>query len=133
MKYVVNGIPIPLCRPRYSQGRRPWDSQREEKVKWGFFVEVQHGDRPFFEGPIHLDIVFYFPISSSMAKRIADSQEEKPHHYRPDLSNLIKFVEDAVAGILYKDDCIIASVVAKKLYDKVPRTEFTITPHPQRR
>ena len=126
--YVVKGIPIPLCRPRYSQGRRPWDSQREEKVKWGLQVEAQHGDRPLYEGPIHLDINFYFSPGNALLKRISQEEGRVFHHYyRPDLSNLIKFVEDAITGIVYRDDCIIASIDAHKLYSTDPRTEFTIS------
>ena len=54
--------------------------------------------------------------------------QEQPHYSRPDLSNLIKFIEDVATGILYKDDCIIAELVSYKHYDTNPRTEFMITP-----
>lgn len=128
MKYVVKGNPIPLCRPRFNQGRRPWDSQREEKVRWGLNVGMQHGSAPLFDGPIHLDVTFYFPAPQSMVKRATEFQDIFiPHYYRPDLSNLIKFVEDAVTGILYRDDCLIVSIRAVKGYSVDPRTEFSIS------
>lgn len=48
------------------------------------------------------------------------------HQYKPDLSNLLKWIEDCATGIIYRDDCIIASICAKKLYAESPRTEFTV-------
>ena len=49
------------------------------------------------------------------------------HVYKPDVSNLLKFIEDTCTGILFHDDCIIASVLACKRYDIEPRTELIIT------
>jgi Holliday junction resolvase RusA-like endonuclease len=48
------------------------------------------------------------------------------HIARPDLSNLIKFIEDIAIGILYGDDSIIAEIYARKCYDATPRTEFEL-------
>lgn len=50
------------------------------------------------------------------------------HTYKPDLSNLIKMVEDvSVDAGLITDDAIIASVFSVKLYGDEPRTSFIIT------
>ena len=53
--------------------------------------------------------------------------ENKLHHFKPDLSNLIKFVEDLANGIIYKDDSQISCITACKVYSQYPRTEFTIS------
>jgi Holliday junction resolvase RusA-like endonuclease len=61
------------------------------------------------------------PISKTNKKKI----KPQTHHATiPDLSNMIKWVEDICVGIVYKDDAIISSITSKKMYDENPRTEF---------
>lgn len=47
----------------------------------------------------------------------------------PDIDNLQKFIFDAITdtGVIWKDDRLIASLIAKKLYDRNPRTHIIIT------
>jgi Holliday junction resolvase RusA-like endonuclease len=65
------------------------------------------------------------PVAKSREK-FKDSLMGTYHFYTPDTSNMVKYVEDVANGILYKDDCSIAKVIATKIYGE-PRTEFTIT------
>lgn len=123
--YVIQGDPTPLARPRMGNGN-VWDSQKALKFNFGVQINLQHKDEPFFEGPLLLDVSFYFDISKVAAKK-RPILNETYHRFVPDLSNLIKLVEDAVIGVLYKDDCVISVITAKKLYSSIPRTEFTIT------
>ena len=41
---------------------------------------------------------------------------------RPDLSNYIKFIEDALNGHLWMDDALIVKLIAKKHYSEHPQT-----------
>jgi len=118
--YVVEGKPIPLARPRFGRGRC-WDEQKLTKVVFGIHLVKQHDSHPFFEGPLQLLVKFFMPIP----KR-ARNKDGKPHYIKPDLSNLIKFVEDVGSGILYEDDSVITSIKAEKIYSKKPRTEITV-------
>ena len=123
MKYVILGKPIPLARARHSNGH-VYDSQTHEKLRAGLYLQNQHGNKPMFEGPIHFEIIFYF--EPTKRKRLI--MHGIPHIFKPDTSNLVKFYEDVATGILYKDDCIISSITARKLYDKgEARTEIIIT------
>lgn len=123
MKYVIMGAPIPLARPRFSK-KTVFDSQKHKKLIMGIHLRNQHQDKPMYTGNLHMDIVFYL-ISPSVRKH--GDMEEAYHVKRPDLSNLIKFVEDIGTGILYEDDALICSLTATKKYSKEPRTEFEIT------
>ena len=87
----------------------------------------QHDKDPLFEGPVHLDITFFMPIPVKTPRKRANEMLDAPCFFKPDLSNLIKFLEDLGSGVLYKDDAIIASVSAKKVYSINPRTEFSIS------
>lgn len=123
--YVIKGDPTPLARARHGRGRT-WDPQKQLKLVYGIELERQHNNAPWFDGPLHLDIVFFMPIPKTSTKR-RHMIDGTPHRFRPDLDNTIKFILDVATGILFKDDAIISSINAKKLYDLEPRTEFIIT------
>jgi Holliday junction resolvase RusA-like endonuclease len=123
--YTIPGNPIALARARYSE-HRVYDSQKQLKLIIGIQLVNQHNNKPPFSGPISLNVRFYLPLP----KRYSTTLPGSYHLYRPDLSNLIKLVEDVATGIIYKDDCIIAQIQSIKLYDRNPRTELTITTLP---
>lgn len=129
VKYIIMGVPTPLARPRHVPGQaRPWDSQRQVKCDWRYQLEPQHGDGtwPFYQGPLRLDAYFYFPIPKTSELR-TQQLIDTHHMFRPDLSNILKFLEDCSQSILFKDDCTIAEIHTYKVYSITPRTEFTIT------
>lgn len=122
--YILMGDPIPLARARH-HNRKVYDSQKNDKLVTGISLRNQHDDRPLIEGPISLNVTFYMPIAKSREKQ-RKALLGTPNFYKPDLSNLLKYVEDCANAILYKDDCQIVEIIAKKIYGE-PRTEFTIT------
>jgi len=66
------------------------------------------------------------PKSWSRPKRLAALH--KPHVSRPDVDNLIKFVNDSLNDVLWIDDAIIYEMVMRKFYSDRPRTLITIDP-----
>ena len=65
--------------------------------------------------PLRLDVTFLF----ERPKRLLTKKAPKgrvAHVVKPDLSNLIKAVEDALNGLPYHDDAQIADIVARKRY-----------------
>lgn len=120
--YIIDGDPIPLARARHGKGRT-WDSQKQLKYQCGLQLQSQHSCKHLFSGPLHVDICFYLPLPKQAKK----AKNGHYHIFKPDLSNLIKFIEDVGTGILYKDDCLISSLSAVKKYSHNPRTEFTIS------
>ena len=123
-KYIINGDPVPLARCRVN-GRRIWDSQKELKVHSKISLANQHGTAKLYNGPLHFDITFFMPLPKDKKKR-KHLLENTYHFYKPDLDNLVKFICDISNNVLYKDDCIISSILAQKIYDDCPRTEFSI-------
>lgn len=65
----------------------------------------------FFEGAVRLDIDFHFsrPKSATPKKRPFMTT-------RPDVSKLVRAAEDALNGILWKDDAQVVLIVATKSY-----------------
>jgi Holliday junction resolvase RusA-like endonuclease len=123
MKYVIKGDPIPLARARHGK-HGVWDSQKSEKLIAGISLRNQHGNKPLLTGPLRMNVVFYLPLSKTMAKKL--KMPYSYHYFKPDISNMLKFIEDIATGIIYKDDCLIAKVTMKKVYDSEPRTEFSV-------
>ncbi len=119
--YIIDGDPIAWARAAPSKYSRMWDTQKQIKFEHGISLRKQHKGNGLFEGPILLDIIFYFKKPKSCVRK-----QGSFHIYKPDLSNLIKLIEDIGSGILYKDDAIIACIRAQKKYDAQPRTEFRI-------
>lgn len=125
VRFVLPGDPTPLARMRLGL-RRLWDSQSELKICRGIELQSQFSGR-MLTGPLSLEVNFYFAPAQSLSRKKRLASMGNYHIFRPDLSNCIKFIEDIAIGVAYKDDCIIASIYANKLYDDKPaRTEFIL-------
>lgn len=123
--YIIEGDPIALARHRH-RNDKTWDPQKQLKLFWGIELKRQHNDRPFYTGPLSLEVNFFFDFPEKMTEKKKDLLTGTPHTKRPDLDNCIKFICDIANSILYQDDCSIACIKAQKLYDPIARTEFTI-------
>ena len=122
MKYILKGDPVPLQRPRFGR-RHVWDAQKAKRVIAGIELGYQHTGHSLFSKPIKVECIFYFKIPKTRIKKLKPLTE---YFFKPDIDNLIKYVLDAASKVLYTDDCIVAEIYSKKLYDTVPRTEITI-------
>jgi Holliday junction resolvase RusA-like endonuclease len=69
-------------------------------------------------------IVFYFPMPASWAKRKLASMAGMPHQQKPDLDNLIKALLDAI----FDDDCRVWSYAAEKRWATEGAIEITENP-----
>lgn len=73
---------------------------------------------PVLEGPIRMDMVIRIrpPAKTSQVKMAACRAYQVLHPKRPDRSNIEKAVEDAVNGIIIKDDGQICAGEVMKYY-----------------
>lgn len=118
MIYIINGDPVPLSRPRFAEGGRVYDPQKNQKLMMGIALSSQHDEKPLLTGPLELSVTFFFKVSKRNRKGY--------HSCRPDLDNCIKMILDVANSILFADDSQIASIIAQKMYDTIPRTEFSL-------
>lgn len=124
--YILDCNPVALARGRLSRGTI-YDSQKMQKLVHGITLRSQHDNQPLFSNcPLHMHVIFFMEIPHSKRTK-KNPLSGKPHIFTPDLSNLIKYVEDIATQIIYKDDCLIYSISALKVYDEHPRTEFTLS------
>lgn len=82
--------------------------------------------RRLLAGPLHVSAMFVYawPASWSEKKRKAAGAHWKTS--RPDPDNLFKLVADALNGIVWTDDAIIASASIQKQFGLKPMTIITI-------
>ena len=128
MVYTLLGKPIPLKRPQFSTKPFPHgiDTQKALKEEARYDILSQAPKPTILDGPLHLDVTFYMQIPKSYRPNKRTKMQGTLHDKRPDASNLLKFLEDTIQGILIKDDSTITTITARKIYDKLTRTEFTI-------
>ena len=126
--YILQGDPIPLLRARYSSRTGTiYNSQKTRQIVDQINLQQQHFGKPFFEGPLYVDIVFYMPIPKNISLNKKQKISGSYHLVRSDIDNLTKYIFDVAQSVLFKNDCSISKITAQKIYDENPRTEFTIT------
>lgn len=84
---------------------------------------------PLLEHPVRLHLGIYCKVPGSWSKkRKADALAgiERPGK-KPDLSNILKSVEDAMNGIVYADDAQIVDLVVSKHYALEPYVSVGVT------
>lgn len=62
------------------------------------------------DGPVRLSVAFYLPRPKAIRDRIV------PHLKKPDCSKLLRSTEDALTGVVYRDDAQVVEIVAGKFY-----------------
>jgi Holliday junction resolvase RusA-like endonuclease len=126
----VKGKPIAKARPRFARcGKfvRTYDPQETEESRFLFEVQKQW-NRPPIEMPVKVRCSFEMPIpkSTSKKKSWAMIKDEIKHTKKPDISNLIKFIEDCLNGVVWKDDSQIIYLAGGKFYSEEPKTIIMI-------
>lgn len=118
----IEGKPKPLKRHRSARGR-VYDPSREEKENFAWKVKAAIGSQEPLEGPLRLELTFAYVLPKKTSKKQREALQGAYRDSKPDLSNLIKFVEDALNGILWKDDAQIGEIVARKIFSS---EEYTL-------
>ena len=90
------------------------------------FAQTAMRGHPPLDGPLQMVViaVYAWPKSWSAAKRARPGARWKVS--RPDTSNIVKIVEDALNTVLYGDDAQIADSRTIKVYGDVPRCEVRV-------
>lgn len=122
-------------RPRYSsRGRfvRVYDPKNTKQFKRAVktYISEYMLERNIrqFEAPLVVTLIFYRNVQKSLSKveKLRRLDGIHPPDVKPDLSNYLKSVEDALNGVLWKDDSQIIGEHIIKLYSEQPRIEIAI-------
>lgn len=131
----IPGSPIGQGRPKFSTingHAKAYDPEKSRNYK--AYVRLlatqamKDSGFTMIEGPCCLSIDAYFEVPKSKSKKFREaalSGLEYPTK-KPDLSNIIKGIEDALNGLAYKDDALIVRLNTVKLYSEIPRVEVSL-------
>lgn len=127
MDFIVEGIPVPW-KAHAGYGRRSFNPLYKERdyVQWQ--VKSQNNKEDIISGPVSVRCVFHMPIpkATSKVKRREMLNNNLHHIKRPDLTNLYKFLEDCLKGIIFEDDSQVCEVSLKKIYSEKCKTVITV-------
>ena len=128
---VVLGDPVAQGRPRFSrQGGfvKAYDPAKSRDYKtYVRMIAAQSAPASPVEGAVVFSLRIYRAIPKGMPKykRAAALAGQIRPVTKPDVSNVLKGVEDALKGVWYKDDSqIVGYGVLGKWYDERPRIEI---------
>ena len=124
---IVLGKPTVLKRTRITKSRC-YDSQKNEKLLMYLNVKEQWKNLklPVFMDPVHIDVIFIFPIPESYSSAKKKMLKTSPRGIVSDIDNLIKFLLDTIQGLCFSNDNLVASINARKVYGNKPKTIFAI-------
>ncbi len=143
IEFTVYGLPapagskksIPYQKEDGSLGVRTFDDNKrskpwQQKVSWAAMLRY---NGPIVLNPVRLEIIFYLPRPQHHFKirKGKVSKEPKPWAptypiVTPDLTKLVRCLEDALKGVIWKDDSQVVEQFTRKLYGEVPRAEVKI-------
>jgi Holliday junction resolvase RusA-like endonuclease len=133
--FTVYAEPVPKARARTffnkKMGRVMSYTPKETMYYENLIAATAAQHRPkdgLIAGPVKLTLRIYRDIPKSMPKKnilLALAEKLLPIT-KPDSSNVLKSVEDALNGIIYHDDNQICDHDIKKRYSNTPRIEVEI-------
>lgn len=123
-KLEFNVNPTAKGRPRFARMGKfvraiTPEKTRSAEAELRWLMSEQFKAKPL-EGAITLAVDFYFMRPKSI------SEKKRPHMIvKPDLGNVLKTLEDAGNGILWRDDSQIINISMRKLYGDSPKIKLT--------
>ena len=120
--FAIFATPVGKGRPRFNTFGQPYTpakTRKFEKLVKDSATEAMQGKAPFGQDlKIEMKVDFFYepPKSWSKKKREHYIAEEIPKLTKPDLTNLIKSIEDACNDVIYEDDKNISDLHITKRY-----------------
>ena len=128
---TIPGKPVPKARPFVRKDGRVFTPKEtavfEQAVRLHAMAAMK--GKKILTGAIKLSVTAYMPIpqSWSLKQKTKAMSGALRHTKKPDLSNIIKSVEDALNGIVYADDAQIDRYgESRKAFSSIPRTEIVV-------
>ena len=126
----IPGNPKALKRHRQRKKGGTYDPSKGDKADFLALCMQARPNTPWVV-PLHVEFMFVFDRPKSHYRTGKHSNQlrgDAPrfHTSNTDLSNLVKFVEDALNGIFWRDDKFIASTSCRKIWSVKPGIGFKV-------
>jgi Holliday junction resolvase RusA-like endonuclease len=124
--YELPGIPI-SWKSHQGFGKRSFNPRYKEKRRSQHQLKLQHNTPspvPLFNSKVRVDFQFEVPIPKSLPKSLQQAIRNGKKVYcskRPDTTNYIKHIEDAMVNTVLVDDNIVCKISAEKYYSFFPK------------
>lgn len=131
--FKVDANPVGKQRARYAKRGKhvmaytPDKTRNYESLIKEAAIQAM-GSNEILETPVNLYLYIRAPIPQSYSKKRLEAclnGSEKPIK-KPDASNVLKSVEDAMNGVVYKDDSQIVNIHVAKVYSSVAGVDICV-------
>ena len=131
--FKVDANPVGKQRARYAkrgnfvQTYTPDKTRNYESLIKEAAIQAM-GSNEILETPVNLYLYIRAPIPQSYSKKRSEAclnGSEKPIK-KPDASNVLKSVEDAMNGVVYKDDSQIVNIHVSKVYSSLAGVDVCV-------
>lgn len=133
IRFTIPGEPVAQGRPRAGKsfgGKTVlYDPTKSRNFKqFVSLIATQHKPESLLTGPVMVtaDIYRSIPLSWSKKKQVKAAAGEIRPITKPDCSNIIKGIEDALNKIIWRDDSQVVSLTVRKWYSENPRVDIEI-------
>lgn len=99
--------------------------QRDFAVLVKYAAAKAMENHSMFEGPVRIVVRATYLVPASWPKKRKETAYWKTS--KPDASNLLKLVEDALHDVVYCDDAIIAEATVQKTYGPIAGTTIEVS------
>jgi len=131
--FKVDANPVGKQRARYAKRGKhvmaytPDKTRNYESLIKEAAIQAM-GSNEILETPVNLYLYIRAPIPQSYSKKRSEAclnGSEKPIK-KPDASNVLKSVEDAMNGVVYKDDSQIVNIHVSKVYSSLAGVDICV-------
>ena len=128
--FIVKGNPQALKRHRtFRRGKftGQYDPSQGDKADF-LALAHQHAPEKPIDAPVRLSVSFEFARPKNHYRANGEVKPKAPavHTSRPDIDNLEKFILDSLNGVFWRDDRLVYSIQASKIYGETPATRIGI-------
>lgn len=129
IRLTIPGEPMGKARPRMT--RKGFIYTPKKTVNYETLIRelfaIKYPDFQPIEGSVEMNLTAYLKIPKTSNKKtmLMETGEIRPTK-KPDMSNILKTVEDALNNLAYNDDKQIVELTVKKWFSNRPRIELEI-------
>ena len=113
--------PVPWAAHR-GFGKRSFNPRFKEREAFQWYIKQQYTEEPITK-PLKVGYEFHMPIPKFISKKARQKILDGliRHEKKPDVTNMLKFTEDCLKGIVFVDDALVWEISACKLYAENPK------------
>lgn len=124
IEFFIPGEPVPKARMRVRLTRgRLWRQTPEETVRWETYLKTCAGE---YAPETLIDEAFRMEMHFILTKPPSLPKKRRFPDRKPDWSNLVKSVEDALEGVIYTNDSRCVEGFVTKRYGEKPGVRVKI-------